>query len=373
MKDNYVLVFDIGSSKIRAMVASYGLNNTFVVKNQVKCDYDGFYEGSFLNEDKIPFLFQQILNDLDYTITGKSDKVYIGIPAEFSSVVSTSATINFGERKKIKQSDIDSMFYSAGEKVKGEKVEIVSVNPISFKIDDNRWIQNPIGEIANSLSGQLSIVYGGKDFIEFFNNIFAGLGFCAVEYISEPLAESIFLISKEEREDLNLLVDIGDLTTSVAIVKGEGIVNLSSFSIGGAFITNDLAEAFDLSLTEADRLKKQVVLSLKGKANDFYELTTDLGKVIKIPLNLANEVVGYTIDTIGSAISKCVQLFSSQYIPYLPVYLCGAGVCKIKGGRDYLAKCLGRNISYAVPPLPGKDKPHLASIYSLVASALRGE
>ena len=118
-------------------------------------------------------------------------------------------------------------------------------------------------------------------------------------------------------------------------------------------------------------LKKMVVLSLKGKSTDFYELTTDLGKVIKIPLNQANEVVGYIIDTIGSAISKCLQLFSSDYIPFLPVYLSGGGVTKIKGGRDYLAKCLGRNISYGVPRLPGKDKPTLASIYSLVSTALK--
>ena len=373
MKNDFVLVFDIGSSKIRAMVAKKGVNNTFIIKNHVDTDYDGFYEGRFLDREKLSLIFSQMLTDLDYTLGRGEEKVYIGVPSEFSSVISTSAFINFGERRKIKQTDIDSMFYSAGEKAKGERVEIVSVNPISFKIDDNRWVANPVGEVANSLSAQLSIIYGGKEFIELFNNIIAGLGFSSVEYISEPLAEALFVITKEGREDLNLLVDIGDLTTSVSVVKGQGLVNLSSFSIGGAFITNDLAEAFDLSLTEADRLKRQVVLSLKGKASDFYELTTDIGTVVKIPLNQANDVVGYTIDTIGSAISKCLQLFSSQYIPYLPVYLCGAGVSKIKGGRDYLAKCLGRNISYGVPPLPGKDKPELASIYSLVSSALNGE
>ena len=103
---------------------------------------------------------------------------------------------------------------------------------------------------------------------------------------------------------------------------------------------------------------------------DFYELTTDLGKTIKIPLNTANEIVSYRIDEIAQAVAKCIQLFSSTYINYLPVYLTGAGVSKIKGGRDYLAKCLGRNVKYGVPPLPAKDKPELASIYSLVNFAL---
>ena len=62
---------------------------------------------------------------------------------------------------------------------------------------------------------------------------------------------------------------------------------------------------------------------------------------------------------------------SNQFQTFLPIYLTGGGLSKIKGGRDYLAKCLGRNISYGVPNIPGKDKPELASIYSLVNSALK--
>ena len=167
-----------------------------------------------------------------------------------------------------------------------------------------------------------------------------------------------------------LLVDSGDLTTSIALVKGDGLVSLTSFSRGGGFITNDLAEAFDLSMTEADRLKKQVVLSLKGKQNDYYELTTDLGKSTRILLNEANEVVGYRIEELCEVIAKCLQMNNQQFASYLPVYLTGGGISKLKGGRDYLAKCLGRNVSYGKPSIPGKDRAELASIYSLVNSSL---
>ena len=178
-------------------------------------------------------------------------------------------------------------------------------------------------------------------------------------------------IPKEKREDLTLLIDIGDLTTSIAFVKGDGLLGLTSFARGGGFITNDLSEAFNLSMNEADRLKKQIVLSLKGKQNDFYELTLDEGRVDKILLNSANEVVSYRIEELAQVISKCIQMYSREYLTYLPIYLTGAGLSKIKGGRDYLAKCLGKNINYGLAPLPGKDKPELASILSLVSSALQ--
>lgn len=369
MKNNFVLVFDIGSLKLRSIFAGRGLNNTFNIRGYKEYDYDGFYQGEFIMPEKLSPLMEQIISDLDVN-TKEIDKVYIGVPAEFSSVSRTEVSINFGSRRKVKKIDIDSLFYMASEKAKNASVEVVSVNPISYNLDDGRLSLDPIGEIASSITANLSIVYGDKKFIDMFNALVAGLGFASVEYISEPLSQALYIVPKEKREDLSLLIDVGDLTTSISFVKGNGLYALTSFSRGGGFITNDLAEAFDLSMNEADKLKRQIVLSLKGKPNDFYELTADLGKTIKIPLNSANEVVGYRIDELSEVIAKCVQLNTREFLQYLPTYLTGAGISKIKGGRDYLAKGLGRNVSYGKPPLPGKDKPELASIYSLLNSAL---
>lgn len=369
MKNNFVLVFDIGSLKLRSIFAGRGLNNTFNIRGYKEYDYDGFYQGEFIMPEKLSPLMEQIISDLDVS-TKEIDKVYIGVPAEFSSVSRTEVSINFGSRRKVKKADIDSLFYMASEKAKNASVEVVSVNPISYNLDDGRLSLDPIGEIASSITANLSIVYGDKKFIDMFNALVAGLGFASVEYISEPLSQALYIVPKEKREDLSLLIDVGDLTTSISFVKGNGLYALTSFSRGGGFITNDLAEAFDLSMNEADKLKRQIVLSLKGKPNDFYELTADLGKTIKIPLNSANEVVGYRIDELSEVIAKCVQLNTREFLQYLPTYLTGAGISKIKGGRDYLAKGLGRNVSYGKPPLPGKDKPELASIYSLLNSAL---
>lgn len=369
MKKRLVLVCEIGSSCIRAMVAGRGINNTFKVKGYKEVEYDGFYEGEFLNVDKLPVILENLISDLE--IQGERlDKIYIGVPAEFSSVMLTEESINFGMRRKVKQEDIDYLYYMAGEKSKNSEVEVVSISPISYVLDGYNT-NDPLGESGAILSTNLSVIYANRKFIELFNNITSGLGFSSVEYISESLAQAQFILPQEKREELSLIVDGGDLTTSIAFVKGEGLTALTSFSRGGGFITNDLAEAFDLSLSEADRLKRQIVLSLKGGQNDCYELVTDLGKVTRISLNFTNEVVAYRIDELSEVISKCIQMNTKQFDSYLSVYLTGGGISKIKGGRDYLAKCLGKNVSYGVPNIPGKEKPELASIYSLVNSALK--
>ncbi len=367
-KSKFVLVFDIGSSKVRAVVAGRGLNGTFNVRGLKEVEYDGFYEGEFLDKEKIYPIFEGVVAEFEAYLD-RIDKVYIGVPAEFSSVFTTEVAFNFGERRKVKKSDIDSLQYMAGEKAKNANVEVVSVSAVEYVID-GRTTLSPIGESGSAITGKLSVIYANKVFIDLFNEIVGGLGFSAVEYISEPLAQAHFIIPAEKKEDLALLIDSGDLTTSIALTKGEGLILLTSFSRGGGFITNDLSEAFNLSMGEADRLKKQVVLSLKGKQNDCYHLTTDMGTTTKIMLNEANEVVGYRIEELAEVISKCLQLHNQQFASYLPVYLTGGGISKLKGGRDFLAKCLGRNIAYGVPPLPGKEKAELASLYSLVSVAL---
>lgn len=370
--EKFVLVFEIGSSAIRGMYAGRGINDTFKVKGYKELLYDGFYEGNFLSPDKLCDNLQALMQELDVFPSKNLNKVYFSLPSEFSSVRVIDVSLGLGERRKIKRGDIEALNYTASEKAKNGDVEIVSISPITYILDDGRKPLQPVGESASSLSAKMSIVYADKSYIEIFNSVASKLGFDRVEYLSEPLCQSKYVLPRERREEVALLIDVGDLTTSIAFAQGEGLTGLTSFARGGGFITNDLAEAFDLPVSRAGSLKEIIVLSLQGNKGDFYELSCEGGGVQKILLSAANEVVKYRIDELGKVIAKCIHMYAKGEIS-LPIYLTGAGLGKIKGGRDYLAKCLGRNVSYAFPPLPGRDKPELSAIYSLVNGALLSE
>jgi cell division protein FtsA len=259
---------------------------------------------------------------------------------------------------------------NASSKVVVDDMEVLSVNPIYYERDDERKTNDPIGFKTGKLSAELSIVLAQSYFIQTFNKIFTRLGIVQVEYLSEPLCEAMLILEKEERERTCIVIDVGARSTSVAFVKGDGLSNLSSFSMGGSYVTSDLSEACGLSYLDARNLKKQIVLSLKGGPNDFYEVTTFGGKVVKVGMNFANEVAGYRVELIAKTVNECIRLFAKEYVPYYPIYLCGAGVSKIKGGKDFFAKCVARNISYGLPPVPGLDKCELASMLGLLKAAL---
>ena len=371
MAENCVTVIEIGSSKLSCMIAERGVNNTFNVKAKASVDYAGFLEGDFIEkaylDDAVMTLFSQITS----IYKKKIKKVYVGVPAEFSKVVTSTCQLNFKNRHTISQKDIDTIFAKVFEQRYAEDMDIISVNTISYTLDETKNIQNPLKQKCYFISCELSLVLAQSSFIKLFNKIWSKLGIEQVEYLSEPLAEGIFILEEEERERNCIVIDVGARSTSVAFIKGNAMTNLTSFSMGGSYITSDLTEACGIGYPEARNLKKQIVLSLKGDKDDTYELPTLGGKILKLPLNFVNEAVCYRIGLIASTVNECIRVVAKEYVPYYPIYLCGAGLTKIKGGKDYLAKCLNRNVSYGRPPIPGMDKPELASILGLVNSALR--
>ncbi len=369
VKENVTIV-EVGSSKLKAVVAQMGVNGIFNIKARATIEYAGFFEGEFVEKALLENVVKSLFAKLTSIYKQPIKKIFVGVPAEFSQVKVTTEQTIFKRKRPASERDLEELENLASQKIDVDDMEILSINPISFTLDDTRKTNRPFGIHADKMSVELSIVLAQEEFIQTFNKIWSSLGIEQVEYLSEPLCEAMVVLEKEERERTCIVIDVGARSTSVSFVKGDGISSLTSFSIGGSHITKDLSDAFELQYDDARNLKKQIVLSLVGDNKDFYELPVIGGRVAKIPLNGANEVVGYRIGTIAQTVNECIRLFASEYVPYYPIYLCGAGVSKIKGGKDYFSKCLGRNIAYGVPPIPAYDKPEFASTLGLVKVAL---
>ena len=360
MADCNVTVIEIGSSKLSCVVAQKGVNGIFNIKAQASVEYAGFFEGEFIEKSLLEDAVMELFSQIQSVYKKKIEKVFVGVPAEFSKVILAKEQVNFRFKRTIKQKDIDALLHKASSKVDVEDMEVLSVDPIYFSIDDNRTTNQPLGMKAEKISGELSIILAQTSFIQTFNKIWSKLGMEQVEYLSEPFCESMLILEKEERERTCIVIDVGARSTSISFVKGDGLANLTSFSMGGSYITNDLAK----------NLKKEIVLSLRGTDEDFYEIVGLGGRVMRVPLALANEVVCYRLEIIAKTVNECIRLFANEYVPYYPIYLCGAGLTKIKGGKDFFSKCIGRNIMYGVPPIPALDKPENAGLLGLVDRAL---
>lgn len=370
MFDKEVVCLEIGSSKLRAIVASESVNNTLAIKECVSREYDGFFQGEFVDVEHLGKNLFELFNSIDYKRKKYNKKLYISLPAEMTKVVNATASVELDGLGKATRADVENLKYQASVKAKPDDCEVVTISPIRFLIDDNQ-VDDVIGKKGRCISGSFSLIICERALIERLNLLASELEFNSVEYLSEVLCQSLFAVPEEERKDGSILIDVGHLTTSVAYVKNEGINSLTSFSIGGGHITSDLCEAFDLSYEDAEKLKHMCVISVAAEPLDYYDLPSVEGRIQRIPETDANQVVSYRLEAIASAINQCLIIQDIDISSYLPIYLTGGGISKIKGGRDFLSKCLGRNVTFGRAPLPGKNKPEDALIYSIAWFALK--
>lgn len=368
MASKYVSCLDFGSSKISVMIAESGINNTFNIRGTGEMEYAGFYNGGFVEPEKLYEAIAGCILKAETNSGLKVEKLHIGVPAEFTFVECKNSSVAFNKRLRIGDEEVANLFSLASREVRHDGATIISRSPIYFLLDDSRKVIDPKGEVSTRLSGQISFTLADNNFIELIDNIVKNMGLKEVEYVSSSLAESLYLLDPQVRDSGAILIDVGYLTSFVALVKGDGLIALNQFSVGGGHISADLCQILQISFKEAENLKRKVVLSLAATDSDYYEVTVN-GNVTPVSAKLTNQIVASRLDMIVDLINRC--LIKMKGNSYLPIFITGGGVCLLKGGKDYLSKGVGENIEMLSSKIPQLSKPTYSSILGLLDLALK--
>lgn len=370
MPQNKVTVIDIGSKSISVLIGSRGANDLFAVSGYGEQEYAGYYEGEFLEEDKLFETFQKAINDAQSSANLIIDKVYVGVPAGFCQCKTKTIVQSFGQRIKLREEDLQTIYQGADDN-SNENLVLLSCSPIMFVLDDGRKVFDACGQRTSRISATLSFVYAEKQFIEKINSLIKQLGISSVEYLSSTLCESLYLLPKERREEKAILIDCGYIETSVAVIKGDGLLDLKSFAIGGGHISADLSQCLGITFNEAEQLRKQLILSVVPSDSDDYELARN-GTNYPISMRKANEITSARLEMMAGLIKKCV-CYDGQELPAIPYYITGGGISYTKGAKDILSGYLGVNLTLIYPRDMQLSKPHYSSLLGLMDKALNLE
>lgn len=364
-------ILDFGSSKITVLIGERGVNDTINVKGFGASKYAGFGNGEWVKPEELGEAINKAITAAESNSGIKITHLYVGVPGEFTAVDCREVNVALPKRRKINDNDMLALM-DAGDDFDQSVSEVINIQPIYYNLDNDRRLLQPVGVISSKLGGVLSYITAEVRFSGFIRKILADMGIASVEYVSSVLAESLLLFDETERDNTAVLIDVGYFTTSVAVIRGDGILSLGSFSLGGAHITGDLAEALGISFTDAENLKRKVVLSINASDNDIYEIGGDNG-VKTLSASLVNEIVIHRVFVIGKMVEKCLEMCKYETPDYIPYSLTGGGISYIRGAKDVLSQKLGRNVEVVTPRLPQVNKPDMSSSWGLLDMAIKND
>lgn len=364
-----IAILDIGSSSITTLVGERGVNNTFKIKGKGTAEYAGFSDGSFIEADQLKFAIGLSITNAETSSGVRINELFIGVPGEFSSVVTKEVCISFNKRKKITPTDVDQLFYVGNDYRKHPTYSTINQAAIYFSLDNTTRLIDPVGLHSTKLKGLVSYILAENNFIDFITDTVNEIGIRKVYFLSSCLAECLYLFDPMVRDRYVLLVDCGYITSSVMLARGDGLLSMNSFSLGGGYITADISQCLKISFAAAENLKRKIDLSWNAKPSDTYDLRVN-DYITTIDAQMANSITEERIKMIGDYIQKCIDKCEYDFPEYIPVYLTGGGLNFMKGAKEVLSKKLGRKVELISPTLPHTNRPDFSSEIGVLDLAL---
>lgn len=338
-------ILDFGSSSVVAMIGENGVNNTFNILGRGEIAYAGFQDAEFLEPENLKFAIATALSNAEMTSDTKITEIYIGVPGEFCSCVTKSIKLSFPKAKKISKFDVDNIYKTGDAFDEDKDYTLINHSVIYYELDSTKRVIDPVALKAKTLVGNISYILAKADFVTQITKIFSELRITIKGYICAMLAESLYLFEPEVRDKYVLIADVGYITTSIALARGNALLFLNSFSLGGGYITADLSQCLKISFNEAERLKHKVVLGWEPKPSDVYEIEGDEYKNT-FAAKATNEIVSDRVEMICEYIEKCLDRCMYDLPEFVPLYIVGGGFNFLRGVKSIVSRKLKRQVEF---------------------------
>ncbi len=137
----------------------------------------------------------------------------------------------------------------------GNDQELLHAIAHDYRVDGHPGHADPIGMAGERLEAEVYLITARSSALTHLRRAVEKAGWHVGEFVLEPLAASLAVVTPEEREAGVVLVEFGGGSTSVAIFHGGKLRHSASLRFAGGHVTADLVHGLQVTQAEAERLK----------------------------------------------------------------------------------------------------------------------
>lgn len=182
--------------------------------------------------------------------------VYCGIAGEHVAGRSSHGMVSV-TGDEIRTSDVARVNDMASNVSFGADHELLHAIPQDYLIDQQPGISDPIGMTGARLEAEVYLVTVHSGVLLNLRRCVERAGFHVGEFVLEPLAASLAVLTADELELGCALVELGGGSTNVAVFQGGRIRHTGSLLCAGGHVTSDIVHGLQVTQQDAERLKEQ--------------------------------------------------------------------------------------------------------------------
>ncbi len=252
--DNFFASVDIGTSKIVVLIADeedgkievfgYGIGPSDGVKNALIIDID-----------KVAKAISRVVETAYLSCNTRIHNVATNICDLHLSTINQDRQISVSGKKITKENVIEAIKTASATPIPANK-QILNASVNHFTIDqDTTAIDQPIGLEATVLGAQVHVSIVSNQAMSSIHQVVEKSDLGLSEVVLDSIASSRTCITQDEKDNGICLIDMGAGVSNISVFMSGGITYSHVFKIGGNQITQNIANAFNTSFIEAERLK----------------------------------------------------------------------------------------------------------------------
>ncbi|MBD3831448.1 MAG: cell division protein FtsA, partial [Arcobacter sp.] len=157
-----ILVIDIGSTKICAIIAEKVDDNQLQILGHGIVKSQGIKKGSIVNIELASKAIKKAVSDAKRIAGSNIDTAIVSISNSYTKSINSSGIVNIPHKdigiKEIHRV-LNTALYNANVP---SEYEIIHVLPYNFKVDDQDFIEDPYGMNATRLEAEVNIIMTQK-------------------------------------------------------------------------------------------------------------------------------------------------------------------------------------------------------------------
>ena len=216
-------------------------------------------------------------------------------------------------------------------------LEVITVFPINFLIDDTKRTTDPKGEVGEKLECRMLISTIPKKAIYPYLEVFEKCGIEVIDLSFGPINDFYNMKDNIDFEKVcGAMVDIGKDKTEIAIFNKGLMINGTTLNMGSRLVDNDIGYIYQLDKNTVRDIKENFAYSSSQYAQEDSEIEFDLSNGEKIKINQfeVSKIMEARLEEILKNVKKTINTLTNHEISYIII----TGGISNASGFDYLVE-----------------------------------
>ncbi len=351
-KPHIISGIDVGNSQIKVVIAQVDGDKPTLL-GVGSAPSNGLRRGMVVDMEETIANIRAALHRAESMANIKVRSAYVGVSGlHIKNQVSRGVIAVSRADNEISQHDIDRVIQAASVVSLPANREVVHVLPRNFIVDGTENVKNPLGMKGVRLEAEVCIIDGLSPYLRNIAKCVNENGVEVAGLVFAPLAASLSVLDKNQREYGVMHLDFGGGTSSLTVFEEADLLHAAILPVGSKHITSDLAVALRTSMDVAERIKLEhgsTSTDTDNRRKEMLDLSAAIGEEkFILPKKQLSRVVDARAEELVGLVSEELKKVSRNGMLPAGVVVSGGGA-NLPGLLAYIKDTLRLPVRLARP------------------------